>query len=460
MSTYPNPEKGMEPEAPNSEGTLRMLKNVVVISISFLLLFTAFQSMSQLQSSINQEEGLGIYSLSVIYASLVLSSLFVPSFLIRTLSVKWTLVVCMLCYSTYIGAQFYPTFYTLIPAACILGFGAAPMWSAKCTYLTQVANKYSEAKGKSVEKTVVRFFGIFFFFFQCSSILGHVISSLVLKRQSSNYTLTEEDLANCGINFCSARNTTENFGISSESRWMLSGIFLGCSLLSVIVVTIFVDPLTRYGENERNEGGKKLSGLRLLIATLIHIIQTKQLLIIPLTFWSGVEQGFFGADFTAAYVTCVLGIEKVGYVLICYGACDAIFSYFLGTLIKYVGRVPIFYFGALVNAAVILTFFYWMPTPEEYYVFYILSGLWGIADAVWQTQINAFYGVMFEGDEEPAFSNYRLWESLGFITAYILQDTVCVHTKVWVLVGVLSAGIIGYTIIEIIIKLRKKDVNM
>ena len=44
----------------------------------------------------------------------------------------------MLCYSTYIGAQFYPEFYTLIPGAVILGMGAAPMWSAKCTYLTQV----------------------------------------------------------------------------------------------------------------------------------------------------------------------------------------------------------------------------------------------------------------------------------------------------------------------------------
>ena len=44
----------------------------------------------------------------------------------------------MLCYSTYIGAQFYPEFYTLIPGAIILGMGAAPMWSAKCTYLTQV----------------------------------------------------------------------------------------------------------------------------------------------------------------------------------------------------------------------------------------------------------------------------------------------------------------------------------
>ena len=51
---------------------------------------------------------------------------------------RWTLCVCILCYSTYMAAQFYPEFYTLIPTALILGLGAAPMWSAKCTYLNQV----------------------------------------------------------------------------------------------------------------------------------------------------------------------------------------------------------------------------------------------------------------------------------------------------------------------------------
>ena len=55
---------------------------------------------------------------------------------------KWSLVVCVFCYSSYIAAQFYPEFYTLIPTAFILGLGAAPMWSAKCTYLTQTANRY------------------------------------------------------------------------------------------------------------------------------------------------------------------------------------------------------------------------------------------------------------------------------------------------------------------------------
>ena len=87
------------------------------------------------------------------------------------------MVACQLCYVAYIIAQFYPTFGTLIPGAIILGLGAAPMWSAKCTYLTQVGNKYADLIGENTEVIVVRFFGIFFLAFQSSSIWGNIISS-------------------------------------------------------------------------------------------------------------------------------------------------------------------------------------------------------------------------------------------------------------------------------------------
>ena len=64
--------------------------------------------------------------------------MFLPSFFIKNLTVKWTLPVCMFCYIIYICMQFYPQFYTIIPGGIFVGIGAAPMWSAKCTYLTQV----------------------------------------------------------------------------------------------------------------------------------------------------------------------------------------------------------------------------------------------------------------------------------------------------------------------------------
>ena len=55
----------------------------------------------------------------------------------------------------------------------------------------------------------------------------------------------------------------------------------------------------RFGEDERNEGKEELSGVQLLVATFRHMKNKNQLLVIPITIWSGIEQGFFGADFTA-----------------------------------------------------------------------------------------------------------------------------------------------------------------
>lgn len=81
-------------------------------------------------------------------------------------------------------------------------------------------------------------------------------------------------------------------------------------------------------------------------------------------------------------------MQNVGYVMICFGVCDAIFSLAFGELIKIVGRVPIFTLGAAINISLIATMFAWKPTPAEPAVFFVIAGMWGIADAVWQTQIN------------------------------------------------------------------------
>lgn len=79
--------------------------------------------------------------MSTIYASLVVSCMFVPPSMIKKLGLKWTIVVCQCSYTLFIAANIFPRWYTLIPSAIILGFGAAPLWTAKCTYLTGKATK-------------------------------------------------------------------------------------------------------------------------------------------------------------------------------------------------------------------------------------------------------------------------------------------------------------------------------
>ncbi|XP_050733417.1 protein unc-93 homolog A-like isoform X2 [Eriocheir sinensis] len=459
------------PPAADDPGQRRtIMKNVFVISLAFTFLFTAFNSMANLQSSINKTDG--TVSLTIIYVALVVSCCFVPSLLIKLLKTKYTMVLCMLAYSTYIAAQFYPTLGTLVPTAIILGLAAAPLWSAKCTYLTKVGSRYAELADQNQEVVVTRYFGIFFLFFQSTQVWGNLISSTVLSAGVPEQNKTEEELGKCGYSFCLADSpsTDANSTISTNStnvipdwqRYTMASIYLIFALLSSLIIVLFVDPLTRFfGTKDEAFALESKSNLQLLIATFNHMRHPYQLLIIPLTIWSGVEQGFFQSDYTAAYVSCGLGVHMVGYVMICYGVCDAICSITFSPLVKVVGRVPIFIMGALINIGIIIALIYWRPHPDDMVIFFVLAGLWGVADAVWQTQINAFYGVIFPGMSEAAFSNYRLWESLGFIIAFVCSTFLCISSKIVILLVLVVLGITGYLGIEVIERMGglKKDSN-
>lgn len=60
------------------------------------------------QSSLNAEDGMGVASLSVIYASIIVSSMFLPPIMIKNLGCKWTIVAGMACYVSYSFGNLYP----------------------------------------------------------------------------------------------------------------------------------------------------------------------------------------------------------------------------------------------------------------------------------------------------------------------------------------------------------------
>ena len=72
----------------------KIKKNVFIIGLAWIFLFTAFQSMANLQSSLNKDEGLGTAALSTIYITLVVSSMFLPPVLVDRYGAKWTIVLC------------------------------------------------------------------------------------------------------------------------------------------------------------------------------------------------------------------------------------------------------------------------------------------------------------------------------------------------------------------------------
>lgn len=51
-----------------------------------------------------------------------------------------------------------------------------------------------------------------------------------------------------------------------------------------------------------------------------------------------------------SYTTCALGIQFVGYVMICFGAADALCSVLFGRLARHTGRTVLFALGRRVWA--------------------------------------------------------------------------------------------------------------
>lgn len=75
-------EDGKKSAAGRSE-KIRIVKNVVVLGVAFMLNFTAFHGTANLQSSVNSDASLGTFTLASVYGSLILSNIFLPVIVIR-----------------------------------------------------------------------------------------------------------------------------------------------------------------------------------------------------------------------------------------------------------------------------------------------------------------------------------------------------------------------------------------
>ncbi|KAM4025289.1 protein unc-93 homolog A-like [Anomaloglossus baeobatrachus] len=429
---------------------IKQLKNIIIISFGFLLLFTAYGGLQTIRSSLNPEKGLGVASLSVVYGCLIVSSLFLPPIIIKKIGAKWTLVISMCCYLSYSVGNFKPNWYSLIITSAILGIGGGPLWASKCTYLTTSGIRYAEQTGKEKMDVVNQYFGVFFLIYQTSGIWGNLISSLVLQQTTIEVIDENATYFHCGANNCPtlssrpSNTTTPSSGIPENLRYTLMGIYTGCGVLAILLIIVLLEQIDL--KEEKNE--VEASPWKTLLGTIHQLKDIRQCLLVPLTMFSGFQQGFLSSDYTKAYVTCTLGIHFVGYVMICFGATNAICSMLFGKLSQYTGRIALFLFAAATSGSCIIALLLWRPNPNQFPVFFIFPALWSMSDAICQTLLGAFYGVLFDKHKEAAFANYRVWESLGFVIAFAYSNLLCVSVKLYVVLSVMLLGMILYLVVE------------
>ncbi|KAI5633682.1 UNC93-like protein [Phthorimaea operculella] len=425
---------------------LRIIKNVIVIGLAFMVHFTAYTGAASLQSSINAEKGLGTASLAAVYAGLIISSIFLPAVLIKWLGTKWTICLSLVMYMPYIGTQLYPRFWTMVPAGFIMGLGGGPLWCSKCIYITEVSNVFSKISSHTAEVLIARFLGVFFTIYQSSQLWGNLISSLVLSSSDNKAAVTKLNASEipllCGANFLPNHDSGKALQHQPpEKIQLLVGIFLACMAGAVLIVAFIADSTKRYTSGRPGTG---LSGFSLLAVTFKLLSEPNQLLMIVPSMFIGCAQGFFTSDFTSAFVSCNIGTGTVGFVAMTHGIADVFGCASTSYIAKKTGRVPLLATAGVIHGSLLITLLSWPPQAGAAYVSFVIALLWGLCNSIFLVQFNAYNGILFPGREEAAFSNFRLWDSIGHIIAYITSAYLRAWVKIYLQLGLLVIGMCCY----------------
>ena len=119
-----------------------------------------------------------------------------------------------------------------------------------------------------------------------------------------------------------------------------------------MILTMFLNALTRDALNRQRAPSFDPEFLRLLWDNRVN---SRVLLLVPLTLFNGIGKAFVHGVFTKSFVACGMGVQQIGFIGAAFGLSDAVCSLVFGPLIKLFGRMPLFVFGAVVNLLMILT---------------------------------------------------------------------------------------------------------
>ncbi|XP_052818570.1 protein unc-93 homolog A-like isoform X1 [Mya arenaria] len=227
---------------------VKAFTNLIVLTFALTLNFSAFHSFQALQSSLNIAEGLGTTGLSVLYGTMVLTSLFFAQLTLVRYSYKWIMVISSLSYTAFMATGFYPAWSTVIPASLLIGFGerchyrkviegAAHLWPSQQNYLTNLATSYAAFRHKNVKQMVHFFTGIYFGIFYTSFIWGNLFASLVFRRETENKSTS---LHFCGSEFCSfGSQAVDDIQLPNAAKAFVSCAY-GVQNVCLVVITFGV----------------------------------------------------------------------------------------------------------------------------------------------------------------------------------------------------------------------------
>lgn len=269
----------------------REKRNAYILSGAFTAIFTAYLAIQNLQSSLNQEEHLGIISLSSMYACIIFSGILAPAVL-SLVCEKKIIVFSFFCHILYTGTNFYPTFATLIPSSVLLGLTAGPMWTSQSVYLSEMAYSHALRNGKDGHAVLSKFNGVFFSMYETTQITGNLISSLVLQQGTYNESDNANETKFCGRLDCptDSNSTTTIEEPATRVVYILLGVFVVLDVVGLLLALCFLPPLEKKRE--------KFRVISAVVACGRGLTDLNLAMLVPLIMFMAMEQAILWTDYT------------------------------------------------------------------------------------------------------------------------------------------------------------------
>ncbi|XP_054702676.1 UNC93-like protein MFSD11 isoform X4 [Grus americana] len=147
----------------------KKLFNIIILGVSFMFLFTAFQTCGNIAQTVitnlnnTDFHGSGYTSMSIIYGVFSASNLISPS-VVAIAGPQFSMVISGIFYSLYIAVFIQPTTWAFYTASVFIGIAAAVLWTAQGNCLTI----------NSDENTIGRNSGVFWALLQSSLFFGNL----------------------------------------------------------------------------------------------------------------------------------------------------------------------------------------------------------------------------------------------------------------------------------------------
>ncbi|KAG7302811.1 hypothetical protein JYU34_012788 [Plutella xylostella] len=410
----------------------RRFANVILLGFGFMFVFTAFQTMGNIEKtildSISQDDpsfsGDGYTSLAIIYATLGLCNWLAPSVITFT-GPRGAMIIGGLTYLFFIVTFLFPKTWLLYVASVLIGAGAAAIWTGQGNYLTL----------NSDAETISRNSGIFWAMLQCSLFFGNLF--VFIKFQGKSH-------------------------IDVDTRNVVFGVLTAVCAVGIVFL-LLLRPTRRAPaiDDAKVEVVSEPESAMDAFRGACRLFMTKEMILLSATFiYTGVELSFFSGVYSPSIgFTLAMGDnakQLVGLSGVFIGMGEvlggALFG-ILGSKTTRWGRDPIVIMGYVIHLVSFFLIFINLPTEAPFgdttAVSYIdpspalamtCSFLLGFGDACFNTQIYSILGGNYSDNSTSAFALFKFTQSLAAAACFFYSSKALLSVQLSILAVLATLG--------------------